>query len=57
MGPDKLIEEMNRRKMVLQSVKDQNIRDYVSFTKVIQAYYIDKQNVIEHLDDLASLVA
>lgn len=56
-GPDKLIEEMNRRKMVLQSVKDQNIRDYVSFTKVIQAYYIDKQNVIEHLDDLASLVA
>jgi len=56
-GPEKLIEEMERRKMVLQSVKDQNMRDYVSFSKVIQAYYIDKNNVIENLDDLATLVA
>lgn len=56
-GPDKLVEEMDRRKMVLQSVKDQNMRDYVSFTKVIQAYYIDKNNVMENLDDLAALVA
>jgi hypothetical protein len=52
-----LVEEMDRRKHVLQSIKDQNIRDYVSFTKIIQAYYIDKNNVIENLDDLAELVA
>jgi len=56
-GPEKLIEEMDNRKRVLQSIKDQNIRDYVSFTKVIQAYYIDKDNVIENLDDIATLVA
>lgn len=56
-GPEMLVEEMDRRKHVLQSIKDQNIRDYVSFTKIIQAYYIDKNNVIENLDDLAELVA
>ncbi len=56
-GPEKLVEEMERRKLVLQSIKEQNIRDYVSFTKVIQAYYIDKDNVMENLDDLAALVA
>ncbi len=56
-GPDKLIEEMERRKNVLGAIKEQNIRDYVSFTKIIQAYYIDKQNVLEHLDDLAALIA
>ncbi|NLL09902.1 MAG: type II/IV secretion system ATPase subunit [Methanomicrobiales archaeon] len=56
-GPEMLVEEMDRRKQVLQSVKEQNIRDYVNFTKVIQAYYIDKNNVIENLDDLAELVA
>ncbi|WP_367279008.1 type II/IV secretion system ATPase subunit, partial [Methanospirillum sp.] len=56
-GPEKLIEEMNRRKDVLSAVKDQSIRDYVSFTKIIQAYYIDKDNVIDNLDDLSALVA
>lgn len=56
-GPDVLIEEMERRKSVLQAVKDQNVRDYVSFTKVIQAYYIDKQNVIDHIRDIPTLVA
>lgn len=56
-GPEMMVEEMDRRKQVLQSIKDQNIRDYVSFTKIIQAYYIDKNNVIGNLDDLAELIA
>lgn len=56
-GPDKLLDEMERRKRVLSSVREQNIRDYVSFTKIIQAYYIDKNNVIENLDDLSVIVA
>lgn len=55
-GPEKLVEEMDRRKKVLSAVKDQNIRDYVSFTKVIQAYYIDKSHVVDNLDDLSVIV-
>ncbi|MGV8110246.1 type II/IV secretion system ATPase subunit [Methanospirillum sp.] len=56
-GPDKLVDEMDRRKMVLESIKNQNIRDYVTFTKIIQAYYIDKKNVMDNLSDLTALVS
>lgn len=56
-GPEKLVEEMDRRKNVLNAVRDQNIRDYISFSKVIQAYYIDQNNVIDNLDDLSVIVA
>ncbi|PWR73312.1 type II/IV secretion system ATPase subunit [Methanospirillum stamsii] len=56
-GPEKLVEEMDRRKKVLSAIWDQNIRDYMTFTKVIQAYYIDKDNVINNLDDLSIIVA
>ena len=53
---DVLKEEMNQRRKVLLALKEQNIRDYINFTKVIQAYYIDKDNVIGHLEDLSAIV-
>ncbi|MFH0967816.1 MAG: type II/IV secretion system ATPase subunit [Methanobacteriota archaeon] len=47
-----LLEEMERRKLVLNSIKEQDLRDYVNFTKIIQAYYIDKQRVLDNIDNL-----
>lgn len=53
---DMLKEEMSTRKKVLLAVKEQNVRDYVNFSKVIQSYYIDKNNVIENLEDLSAII-
>lgn len=47
-----LIEEMERRKLILNAIKDQDLRDYIKFSKVIQAYYIDSQRVMDNIKDL-----
>ncbi|WP_319580379.1 type II/IV secretion system ATPase subunit [uncultured Methanospirillum sp.] len=47
-----LLEEMERRKIVLNAIKDQDLRDYIRFTKIIQAYYIDSQRVLDNIKDL-----
>ncbi len=50
-----LLEEMEQRKTVLIALKDQDLRDYIRFTKVIQAYYIDKERVLENINDLSRI--
>lgn len=52
-----LLEEMERRKTVLNALRDQDLRDYIRFTKVIQAYYIDKQRVLDNINDLSRIAA
>ena len=47
-----LLEELEQRKVVLNAIKDQDLRDYINFTKIIQAYYIDKSRVIDNIDNL-----
>ena len=50
-----LLEEMEQRKLVLNSIKSQDLRDYINFTKIIQAYFIDKQRVLDHIDNLSEI--
>ncbi|MDD1728467.1 MAG: type II/IV secretion system ATPase subunit [Methanospirillum sp.] len=50
-----LLEEMERRKQVLNAIKDQDLRDYIRFTKIIQAYYIDKERVFDNINDLSRI--
>ncbi len=50
-----LLEEMEQRKSVLNAIKDQDLRDYIRFTKVIQAYYVDAQRVLDNIDDLSRI--
>ena len=47
-----LVEEMERRKLVLNSIKEQDLRDYINFTKIIQAYFIDKERVLTNINNL-----
>lgn len=50
-----LLEEMEQRKSVLNAIKDQDLRDYIRFTKVIQAYYVDAQRVLDNIEDLSRI--
>jgi flagellar protein FlaI len=50
-----LLDEMERRKQVLNAIKAQDLRDYINFTKIIQAYYTDKDRVLENLNDLSRI--
>lgn len=50
-----LVEEMENRKRVLNALRDQDIHDYIRFTKVIQAYYIDKEFVLDNIQDLSGI--
>lgn len=50
-----LLDELEMRKAVLNAIKTQDLRDYVNFTKVIQAYYIDRQRVVDNLDNLSRI--
>jgi flagellar protein FlaI len=50
-----LLEELERRKQVLNAIRDQGLRDYINFTKIIQAYYIDKDRVLSNIDDLSRI--
>ncbi|PWR73262.1 secretion system protein E [Methanospirillum lacunae] len=52
-----LTEEMERRKSVLNAIKDQDLRDYIRFTKIIQAYYIDSQRVLDNIKDLDKIAS
>ncbi len=52
-----LHEEMENRNNILQAIRDQDLRDYIRFTKIIQAYYIDKMYVLDHIGNLSELLA
>ncbi|HWQ67542.1 MAG TPA: type II/IV secretion system ATPase subunit [Methanospirillum sp.] len=52
-----LLEEMDIRKQVITALKEQDIRDYVRFSKVIQTYYIDKDHVVKNIEDLSGLAS
>lgn len=44
--------EIERRRQIIQAMHDQEIIDYVSVTKIFQAYFINSANVSENIDDL-----
>jgi len=50
-----LLDELEQRKAVLNAIREQDLRDYINFTKVIQAYYIDKQRVLDNIDTLSRI--
>jgi archaeal flagellar protein FlaI len=52
-----LEEELAVRKRILQGMQAQNIRDYVSVSRIIQAFSIDRKRVVENMDDLTRLIA
>jgi archaeal flagellar protein FlaI len=45
-------EEIERRRIVMQAMHDQGIIDYISVTKIFQAYFINSANVLENIGDL-----
>ncbi len=50
-----LLDELEQRKAVLNAIREQDLRDYINFTKIIQAYYIDKQRVLDNIDTLSRI--
>jgi len=44
--------EIERRRQIIQAMHDQGIVDYVSVTKIFQAYFINSANVLENIGDL-----
>jgi len=44
--------EVQRRLDILEALHKQNIRDYVSVTRIIQAYSINPDKVMSNLNDL-----
>jgi len=50
-----LAQEMENRKRVLNAIKDQDLRDYIRFTKIIHAYYIDSKRVFDNINDLSRI--
>ena len=45
-------EEVEKRIKILDAMHDQGMRDYISFTRVVQSYAINPEKVLENLDDL-----
>nr|WP_245543625.1 type II/IV secretion system ATPase subunit [Methanoplanus limicola] len=45
-------EEVEKRMKILDAMHDQGMRDYISFTRVVQSYAINPGKVLENLDDL-----
>jgi len=48
---DQLLDEIVNRKYVLQYMVKNNIRDYINFAKVINAYFIDPKDVMAKLEN------
>ncbi len=54
---EQLTVEMNNRNKVLHALKDQGMHDYIRFTKVIQGYYIDKDHIMQNIDNLSEIIS
>ncbi|MGC9435251.1 MAG: type II/IV secretion system ATPase subunit [Methanomicrobiales archaeon] len=51
-----LEEEMKTRRRVLLAMVEQGIREYIPVSLILQAYAINRQDVLENLDNLAVLL-
>ncbi|RXE57436.1 secretion system protein E [Methanoculleus taiwanensis] len=47
--------EIAVRRQILEAMRIQGITDYISVSRIIQAYSIDRKTVLEHIDDLSSV--
>ncbi|PKG33819.1 type II/IV secretion system ATPase subunit [Methanoregula sp.] len=48
--------EISIRKSILSAMMKQGIRDYISVASLFHAYYIDKKNVLENIEDLRKVI-
>jgi flagellar protein FlaI len=53
---EQLESEIQLRKKVLNEMKKQNIRDYISVATLFHAYSIDAANVLAHINDLRQVI-
>ncbi|PKG31443.1 MAG: secretion system protein E, partial [Methanoregula sp.] len=53
---DQLEAETKLRKEILTAMRDQGIRDYVSVSRIFQAYLIDPKQIIENLGDIRKVL-
>lgn len=56
-GREELASEVSLRKSVLSAMQEQQIRDYISVSRVIQGFYIDRRQVLEKMSDLKSFLS
>lgn len=55
-GRDQLDAEIRARRDVLRAMHEQEIRDYISVSRIFQAYHIDARQVLENLADLRKVL-
>jgi len=48
--------EVSTRKKVLEAMRDQGIRDYISVASILHTYSINKPSVLENLSDLRKVI-
>jgi flagellar protein FlaI len=53
---DRLESEIATRRQILNAMKTQGMRDYVSVAALFHAYYIDPENVLAHIADLRQVI-
>ena len=53
---DQLESEISTRKNILEAMKKQGIRDYISVASLFHAYYIDAPKVLAHVADLHKVI-
>ena len=53
---EQLESEIQLRKKVLEEMKTQGIKDYISVATLFHAYNIDPANVLAHIDDLRQVI-
>ncbi|MEN6611051.1 MAG: type II/IV secretion system ATPase subunit [Methanoregulaceae archaeon] len=55
-GRDQLDAEIHARRDVLRAMHEQEIRDYISVSRIFQAYHIDARQVLENISDLRKVL-
>jgi flagellar protein FlaI len=53
---DRLEWEIATRRQILEAMKAQGMRDYISVASLFHAYYIDPENVLAHIADLRQVI-
>jgi flagellar protein FlaI len=53
---EQLESEIQLRKKVLEEMKTQGIKDYISVATLFHAYNIDPENVLAHITDLRQVI-
>lgn len=48
--------EVSIRKSILDAMKKQGIKDYISVASLFHAYHIDAKNVLSHIEDLRKVI-